>query len=465
MVEKQHHFLIISLAAQSHLNPTLQLAKCLARTGAQVTFATTVYGFSRIKQPPVIGGLSFASFSDGYDNEEAQKKRNFDRFYHELAHIGPPNVSELIRNLSQEGRPVTFLIYAILLPWVAQLGRELDIPTAFFSIQCAAAFAIYRKFFNGHDGVHYKDQKIGPSVSIELPELPLFSSRDLPSLLFPSDPFFAFAVPALEEHVKQLEKESKPCVLVNSFRELEESCFRAAESTSINIIPIGPLVPCAGSDSGDRSVGLDIFASPEKDLYLEWLDSKPEKSVVYASFGSMVKLKGEEKIEIVEGLNESGRSYLLVIRRSDEDAEESAEDGNHGMMCENGMIVPWCSQMEVLCHKSIGCFVTHCGWNSTLESIVAGVPIVGCPHISEQNTNAKLIEEVWGNGVRANANEEGLVEKMELKRCVDVVMGGEERGEEIRRNAAKWRGLAREAVKETGSSQQNLKLFLQNLGS
>ena len=98
-----------------------------------------------------------------------------------------------------------------------------------------------------------------------------------------------------------------------------------------------------------------------------------------------------------------------------------------------------------------------------MESIVAGVPVVGCPHFSDQIMNAKMVEEVWGTGVKAKVNEEGVVERDEIKRCVEMVIGGEEKREEIRKNAEKWKSLAAQAVKEGGSSHRHLKVFMESL--
>lgn len=124
------------------------------------------------------------------------------------------------------------------------------------------------------------------------------------------------------------------------------------------------------------------------------------------------------------------------------------------------MIVPWCSQVEVLSNSAIGCFVTHCGWNSTLESLVCGVPVVAFPQWTDQATNAKLIEDIWKTGVRVSKDEEGIVKSDEIKRCLELVMGEGERREELRNNAKKWRNLAREAANEGGSSDTNLKAFV-----
>lgn len=121
-------------------------------------------------------------------------------------------------------------------------------------------------------------------------------------------------------------------------------------------------------------------------------------------------------------------------------------------------MVPWCSQIEVLTHKSIGCFVTHCGWNSTLESLFSGVPVIGCLHFSDQTTNAKMVEEVWGTGVRARVNGDVVIGRDVFKRCWE--MGDGERGREIRYHCEKWRGLALVVVKEGGSTNNNFKCAL-----
>ncbi|KAL3507227.1 hypothetical protein ACH5RR_032609 [Cinchona calisaya] len=229
----------------------------------------------------------------------------------------------------------------------SKVSSQMHIPSSFLYIQCATVFAIYQKYFNSiYDGL----AEIDLSISIQLPDLPLFSTSNLPAIVMPSSPYFAATMPILHEHD-----------------------------------------------------------------YLRRLDSKPENSVVYVSFGSLVTITKGQKRETFHRLEEVGRAYyLMVIRESNNEdkVKKMMEDGES----RKGMIGPWCSQMEVLCHKSIGCFITHRGWNSTMESLVAGVPTVSCPQFSNQTTNVKLIEEVRGNGVRAKANAEGSVLREEIYR-------------------------------------------------
>ncbi|OIT38227.1 PREDICTED: crocetin glucosyltransferase, chloroplastic-like isoform X1 [Nicotiana attenuata] len=454
---KKHHFLIISLPAQGHINPTLQLAKNLARAGARCTFVTTVHGFRKMNNLPSIDGLFYASISDGHDDGKP-KEMYFGDYLNDLKRVGSENLKNLLQKFTDDGYPVTCLVYTILFTWVAEVAREYHAPSAFLAIQCAAAFAIYYHLFTTNNGIYSSTTEIEPSFPIKLPESPLFSRDDIPTFLLQSDSASSFMIPVMREHIKILENDPNPRVLINTFDALEEKSLKIFEK--IGVSSIGPLIPsafCDGNDVNDKSFGCELFDKSEN--YSQWLDSKAEGSVVYISFGSLAVLKEEQKEEILKGLLESERPFLWVIRTSNKD--DKIKNENYGLNGK-GMIVPWCSQMEVLFHKSIGCFMSHCGWNSTLESIAAGVPLIGYPQFSDQVTNIKMVEEVWGTGVRARP-EEGIVKREELKRCLEILMGGGEKGNEIRRNVKKYGDLAMEAVKEGGSSHYNLNKFIDSL--
>ncbi|KAL0287778.1 UNVERIFIED_CONTAM: UDP-glycosyltransferase 74E2 [Sesamum angustifolium] len=129
-----------------------------------------------------------------------------------------------------------------------------------------------------------------------------------------------------------------------------------------------------------------------------------------------------------------------------------------------GLIVSWCPQLDVLAHEAVCCFVTHCGWNSTLEALSLGVPMVAMPQWSDQTTNSKFVIDVWKMGVRAKSGDNGVVSRETIAGCIKDVMEGE-RGEEIKKNAGKWKELAREAVDEGGSSDKNIQDFVSGLCS
>lgn len=132
---------------------------------------------------------------------------------------------------------------------------------------------------------------------------------------------------------------------------------------------------------------------------------------------------------------------------------------------EKGLIVPWCLQLEVLSHESIGCFVTHSGWNSTLEALTIGVPMVAMPQWTDQTVNAKFVMDVWKTGIRAFPDPTGIVRRMTIANCILKIMDDNVGGKEIRKNAAKWGALARQAVDQGGSSDRNVDEFLTQLAS
>ena len=127
-----------------------------------------------------------------------------------------------------------------------------------------------------------------------------------------------------------------------------------------------------------------------------------------------------------------------------------------------GQVVSWFPQLEVLAHKASGCFMTHCGWNSTLEALSLGVPMIAMPQWSDQTTNAKNIMDVWKVGIRVKVDEKGIGTKEEIELCIREVIEGE-RGKEMKRNSMKWKELAKEAVDEDGSSDKNIEEFVTKL--
>lgn len=457
MPHHRHRILLIPYPAQGHINPTFQFAKRLIALGAHVTLSTTLHMHNRLTNKPTLPNLSYLPFSDGYDDGfKATGTENYLHYSSELTRCGSEFIKNIILKNSQEGKPFTFLVHSILLQWAAKAAREFHLPTALLWVQPATVFDIIYHYFHGHS-----DSIKNPSCSIELPGLPLsLSSRDLPSFLLESCPTpYSLMRSFFEEQFKDLDVETNQTVLVNSFEELEPEAMRAFEN--LNMISIGPLIPSDFLDkkdpTEDNKFGGQTHIFQPSDGCVEWLDSKAEMSVVYVSFGSLCALSKVQMEEIARAMLDCEFSFLWVIKEKEEELLSYREE-----LEQKGKIVKWCSQVEVLSHSSLGCFLTHCGWNSTLESLVLGVPVVAFPQWMDQMTNAKLIEDVWKIGLRVDheVNEDGIVEGNEIRRCLEVVMGSGEKGEELRRNAKKWKELAREAVKEGGSSEKNLRDFL-----
>ncbi|CAH8317061.1 unnamed protein product [Eruca vesicaria subsp. sativa] len=457
------HFLFVTFPAQGHINPSLELAKRLAGTftGVRVTFAAPVSAYNRrmLSKENVLETLTFATYSDGHDNgfrysTSSDKTRQL--YMSEMKQRGRETLTELIDENHRQNRPFTCVVYTILLTWVAELAREFKIPSALLWVQPMTVFSIFYHYFNGYaDTISEMAENIqnNPSGFIKFPSLPLFNLRDLPSFLVPTNAY-AFVLPAFREQIESLKQEENPKILVNSFQELEQEALTSVLD-NIKIVPIGPLITSSTNSKTDAE-------------YVKWLDTKRDSSVLYISFGTLAVLSKKQLVELCKALIESRRPFLWVITdksyRIKEDVEEKEEDSIRSFreeLNEIGMVVSWCDQFRALKHRSIGCYVTHCGWNSSLESLVAGVPVVAFPQWTDQMTNAKLLEDCWRTGVRVMERKEGgevVVESGEIRRCVEEVM--EEKAEEFRSNAARWSGLAAETVREGGSSFNHLKAFV-----
>ncbi|KAH7657313.1 Crocetin glucosyltransferase protein [Dioscorea alata] len=451
----QPHFLFITYPMQSHINPALHLAKHLATTtGATVTFSTTIFAHRRMfsSTPNSDKGfndglITYLPFSDGYD-EEGYKRATMDpkEYFSLFGTNSKRNVSILLNDLATGGRPVTCVVYTILLSWVVDIADEQGIPSVLYWIQAATVFATYYHFFLGFESL-IKAHADDPSFPVCFPGLPPLQIRDLPSFLTvrETDGFNADILDSLRELFKILDREQekmKSRVLINTFQEWETDAL-ASVCNEVEAIPVGHL-----PKEYTNSVAGYLFREDEK-KYMEWLDTKEEGSVVYISFGSVSVMKKEQMEEIVKALKESKRPYLWVVRKDNREEELlEIEEG------EDGMVVEWCSQVRVLAHRAVGCFVTHCGWNSTLESLVCGVPMVGVPHWTDQAMNAKLVESLWGCGVRSEVD--GVIKGEELVRGLELVMGEGEKSVDIRRKAMMLQDKAMDAVGEGGSSHLNL---------
>ncbi|KAG1335490.1 Crocetin glucosyltransferase, chloroplastic [Cocos nucifera] len=470
MEQRQQHFLLVTYPAQGHINPALQLAKRLVRTtGSRVTFSTAISGHRRMfpslakpEEEVDDGILSFIPYSDGYDDGFNATTDDVSTYMSRIKLVGSRSVSTLLQDLAARDRPVSCIIYTLLLAWAVDVARDHGVPSSLYWIQPATVFSIYYHYFHGYHELitsHGDD----PVFTVNLPGLPPLQIGDLPSFFSitnPEHPYYSILASFRElfEMLDREEKSSKPRILMNTFDALETDVIKAIDN--MELVAIGPLVPLPpldGKDSNGIISEGNLFKLDNKG-YMEWLDSQPERSVVYVSFGSLSLLKKQQLEEILWGLKESGRPFLWVVRKDNRGEGVELEEG------ENGMVVEWCSQVKVLSHPSVGCFVTHCGWNSTLESLVCGVPTVGVPQWTDQATNARLAE-AWGTGVRGEVNKEGVLEGKELERCLEVAMGEGERGMEIRRKIEMWRERSQEAVREGGSSDRNLRTFVEGIAS
>lgn len=245
---------------------------------------------------------------------------------------------------------------------------------------------------------------------------------------------------------------------------------------------IGPLLPLEvlKDSSSSRSSISRQHAGKEPGLApgrcLEWLDLQSPDSVIYISFGSQNTIGESQMMELAIGLENSGKSFIWVIRppfgfdMKGEFREEWLPDGFEERMRESkrGLLVRnWAPQLDILSHKSTGGFLSHCGWNSVLESLSQGVPIIGWPMAAEQAYNSKMLMEEMGVSVELTRGIEGMIEGKEVKRVIELVLDKAGKGEEMRKRAAEVKMHIRSAIRdereEKGSSMKAVDDFIRNI--
>ncbi|OIW21150.1 hypothetical protein TanjilG_29896 [Lupinus angustifolius] len=277
----------------------------------------------------------------------------------------------------------------------------------------------------------------------------------------------------VERLTKFRESEEKSYgVVVNSFYELEKDYvdyFRKIMGR--RAWHIGPLSLCNNDKEQIKYRGKQ--ASIDDNEWKKWLDTKEANSVVYVSFGSVVNFPDSHLREITLGLEASGQQFIWVVKKSKKDGEEWLPEGFEKRIEGNGLIIRgWAPQVSILEHEAIGAFMTHCGWNSTLEGIAAGVPFITWPVSAEQLYNEKLVVDVLKIGVPVGVKRWCLFADIDdsikwdaIEKTVRKILAKDEGAEERRNKVKELSRLARKAVEEGGSSDLDLDAFIVELSS
>ncbi|GMP46244.1 hypothetical protein CsSME_00014476 [Camellia sinensis var. sinensis] len=239
---------------------------------------------------------------------------------------------------------------------------------------------------------------------------------------------------------------------LHTFNALEQDLLDALSYMFPHIYTIGPLQLLLNQQVSPDLEPLGYNLWKEEPECLQWLDSKEPSSVIYVNFGSVTVMPLQHLIEFAWGLANSNHYFLWVIRpdlvigESVILAPEFEADTK-----ERGLIAGWCPQEEVLNHPSVGVFLTHCGWNSTIESLTAGVPMMCWPFFVDQVTNCRYTCTEWEVGMEIDNN----VKRDEVKKLIREFMEGE-KGKKMKNKAMEWKNLAEKATGPDGSSTLNL---------
>ncbi|XP_042479387.1 anthocyanidin 3-O-glucosyltransferase 2-like [Macadamia integrifolia] len=258
-------------------------------------------------------------------------------------------------------------------------------------------------------------------------------------------------------------------IIINTFAELEPFAVQSLSSNGSTppVYPVGPLLDLQGLIQSEYDQ--TQFSSAKK-----WLDDQPTSSVVFLCFGSMGSFSAQQVKEIAAGLDRSGQRFLWSLRQPPQfgqvsrteytNFEEVLPEGFLDRTAKRGIVCGWVPQVDVLGHRAIGGFVSHCGWNSILESLWFGVPIAAWPLYGEQHINAfEMVRELGGLVVELRLDYRGgddLVMAEEVDRAVRCLMDSDC---EVRKKVKEIGENSRRVLMDGGSSFTSLGRFIADL--
>ncbi|XP_034673673.1 UDP-glycosyltransferase 83A1-like [Vitis riparia] len=452
---RRPHVLIIPLPAQGHVAPLMKLAHRISDHGIKVTFVNSDFIQAKLlaalpHEAEAWSGIGLASIPDGLDPGDDRK--DLPKLTESISRVMPSHLKDLIEkvNHSNDDEQIICVVADITLGWwameVAEKMGILGVPffpagPEILALALHIPKLIEARIIRSTDGSPLNDELICLSKDI-----PVFSSSTLPWCC-PIDPKMQETIFRTLLIIIQKMDFSR-WLLSNSVYELDSSACELIP----NILSIGPLL---------ASHHLGHFAGnfwPEDSTCIGWLDKQPAGSVIYVAFGSLAIFNQRQFNELALGLELVGRPFLWVVR-SDFTDGSAAEypDGFIERVADHGKIVSWAPQEEVLAHPSVACFFSHCGWNSTMDSISMGVPFLCWPYFADQFQNQSYICEKWKVGLGLNPDENGFVSRHEIKMKIEKLVSDDG----IKANAEKLKEMARKSVSEGGSSYKNFKTFIE----
>ncbi|XP_028790001.1 UDP-glycosyltransferase 73C4-like [Neltuma alba] len=481
------HFVLIPLMAPGHLLPMVDMARLLARRHVKVTIVTTPLNAARVRanidrdiqlgSPIQLQLIRFpnagSGIPEGHESVDTLPSMDLqENFFKALCLLQNP-LEELFEKLNPT--PDCIISDRHILP-AADIARKFQVPRIIFD--GANCFFLLCNHCLHDSKVHENVSDSEPFIIPGLPDRVEFKKYQLPGAFNPNATNQGLNV--AREMVRESEGEALG-VVVNTFQELEAEYVEKYKKVS------GKKVWCIGPVSLSNENKLDKAQrckrndsnDEEEDLYyMKWLDSWPARSVIYVCLGSLNRVTPEQLMELGLGLEATKRPFIWVIRgayKREETEKLLLEDGLEERVKGRGVLIRgWAPQVLILSHTAIGAFITHCGWNSTLEGISSGVPLITFPLFAEQFYNEKVIVQVVQTGVtvgRERVVHLGEEEKFDaiqvngekVKEAVEKVMGEDEEGKKIRERARQYAEKAKKAVEKGGSSYLDMSLLIEDI--
>ncbi|KAF9591529.1 hypothetical protein IFM89_004583 [Coptis chinensis] len=454
-MEKVPHVLVVSLPAQGHVMPLMEFSHQLVEYGVKVTFVNAEFIHQKLvftlldhKEDQKDRRIHLVSFSDELDlNDDRTDSQKYVDFMSRDMEV---HLEKLIKKINESGNEkIDCVVADPNLGWGLEFTEKLGIKRAAFwpaSLGFLAFMLHVPKLVEAGD-IDDKGYPLKEEV-IRLPHsMPAMSNTDLLCSDGRSDDNTIREM--LLQYIQNVNKGAKVAnwILCNSFRELEP----ASCDFIPNILSIGPLL--ASEQLGHPTGHL----LPEDSTCITWLDQQPVQSVVYFAFGSTTTFNQSQFNELVHGLELVNRPFLWVVRPGlTDELSPLNSDSFKDTIAYHGKIVSWAPQRKVLAHPSIACFVTHCGWNSTVDGVSMGVPLLCWPYLADQFHNRNYICDIWKVGLRLDKDENGIITRSEIKTKVQKLLGDEG----IRSRANNFKDMGKRSVSEGGLSSNNFKDFI-----
>ncbi|KAL8119721.1 7-deoxyloganetic acid glucosyl transferase-like [Apium graveolens] len=464
------HVVIFPFPVQGHMNSMFKLSELLCLAGIHVTYLVTVENHKRLVQNTngvswydKYPGFRFQMLPENISQGDGGQMKLFLNLYESLKTV-KPFLMDLLVGKGQT-RPVTCLITDGLMKLTLDVGEETGVPVIYF--RTASPCSVWT-YFCLDKLIESRECPFGGGDDMDLPikSVPgmeaFLRRRDLPSL---------FRVPDMGDtsFIRMFCMETEQTVraqglILNTFEQLEGPIISQLRTKIPNIYTIGPLHAHLKArlelETTSSTMGFSNSLREEDMSCIKWLEEQPLKSVIYVSFGSLATVTKEQLMEFWYGLVNSGHRFLWVIRidllADNSDKKEVPKELEEGTKA-RGYTVTWAPQEEVLAHPAIGGFLTHSGWNSTLESIYEGVPMICWPYLADQQINSRFVGEVWKLGL----DIKDTCDRSSIEKAVRDLM--EVRKEEFAKSAKEMATVARKAVNEGGDSHNNLNKLVEGI--
>ncbi|XXG51672.1 hypothetical protein AAC387_Pa03g0192 [Persea americana] len=440
------HVAVLAFPFGSHPSSLFFLARKLAEWAPDVAFSffCTRKTNGSLSSWPTLPNLRFFDVADGLP-EGHELKGGIEEELEFFLRATPGNYREALKRVDEKEKVSCVLSDAFL--WFAgEMAEEMGVPWVAFWIAVACSLLVHlctdliRQMIGTQP--HEVSRRLDESLSI-IPGCSQFQVRDLPEgiVVGPLDsPLFK----SLHRMSQELPRAA--AILVNDIEEMDPTPILDHLGTIIKkCLPVGPLSHLAptrpDSDSDPRSC-------------LPWLESKAPASVAYVGFGTMLVPPPSELAALAEGLEASGAHFLWSLK---DEHRESLPAGFLDRTRGRGLVVPWTPQTRVLAHVAVGAFINHCGWNSVLEGIMEGVPMMCRPFFGDQRVNARVLSHVLGIAAEIKG---GVLTREGVMDGLDLLLRREE-GKKMREKVGSLKQIGRNAVSQTGSTTKNLKTLLE----